>query len=719
MKKKIALLAVAFGLLLPGVNAFAALGWESGVIDNLKSTSGNGEITDKDETTFIELAPGETISFEFPTKSVFHYRLLSDSGLEISIQAGTSRVSMDAYYSVINGDLAELTQSKTYRNKATGIHLRNRTSAPVKVYDFELYEIENLKPGLLNGKSIPFKNSAAATEPFTTTKNITDKDLATSYNISTFTDGNYYMYEFETAMQIDSFEAITSTHASSMALKTYDVSGELIETINSTYREVDGYRFYKAASGNDTPIKRVEFSPSTGSGYSLYEFEIYGGEPPAQPAGEINSLKTTASSKEVNFTWDLPQTENYKSVIVYRDNIKIAEFDGTSYTDQGVTSGEIYEYKISTLSLENAESEGVIKVIEIPMPEPVADIKNLNATATHEKINLSWELPRDDRLHHVNIYRDELTEVSFLDKVTGTITAQAAETKIFETNGTYFNDLTVKPETEYEYTLTTYSTEGMESSGVTATVTTAEAPPPEIIGGEYTKDPATGDFIYSWDEPTEGQVKVQLDGVDYKTVDSADQQIRIPKSEMKYDSLGSPLISLQPIGENGKVGEIVAPGVLKDLKIPFGPSDLLGAGVSLVGVVSGIIILFLSFLLVPRLLRVIKKALGKESAKEAAARNERTRQRVERLERNKKASAAERLAKTPKTEKEAKEPKTAASDKIASTERQRKQTLSYATGPVAKEPRTKRERIKAERQTKAPRIPRERNRRERTPRERG
>ena len=555
----------------------------------------------------------------------------------------------------------------------------------------------------------------------TANSGLTDGDHSTYGNVGS--SDTIRKYSFSEPRNINGFyvDGIPA-HVALMDVKFYDTNNNLIQSYKGDGRALEtSYKDKEKKTVDLKSVSYVTFGTSSG-GLLIYEIDVYGEElADITPPGLITNVTAEVNETTAVFNYSLPADTDFSHLEVYQNDVLIQDhYTGTTISLDGLQDGTTYDYSFISVDKTGNKSTKFTKSITTKeTPKPAGEIENLTAKAEFDRVDLSWNLPESEAFKHVNIYRDEVQETALIDQLLGTRTAYAASTKIFETNGTYFNDLTVDSETTYEYTLTTSSTFGIESEGVTKTVETPEAPPPEIIGGEYTKDPATGDFIYSWDEPTEGQVKVQLDGVDYKTVDSADQQIRIPKSEIKYDSLGSPLISLQPIGENGKVGEVVAPGTIKDTEMPFGPSDLLGAGVSLFGVVGGILILFLSFLLVPRLIRVIKKALGKESAKEAAARNERTRQRVERLERNKKASAAERLAKTPKSEKETKEPKTAVSDRIASTERQRKQTLSYATGPVAKEPRTKRERIEAERQTKAPRIPRERNRRERTPRERG
>lgn len=438
------------------------------------------------------------------------------------------------------------------------------------------------------------------------------------------------------------------------------------------------------------------------------------------PPGEITALNFSETHENIRFTYELPTDTDFSQVEIYKDNEFLGTTEKNFYTVNGLEAETLYNFKFVTVDVRGNKSVGITQQVttqEIP-PEPVADISNLEVKPTHERIDISWKLPESDKLKHVNIYRDLITEISLLDKMLGiTVASAEASTKIFETNGTYFNDLTVEPETSYEYTLKTLSVDGVESDGITTTVKTLEAPPPKIIGGDYEKDPATGDFVYSWTEPTEGQVKVFLDGTEYKTVDSAAKKIVIPAAEMKYNSFGEPLLSLQPIGTNGKIGETVETGsAIKDMALPFGPLDLLKSGNGLLMVIGGFLLLALSFLLVPRLIRMIKRALGKESEKEAAERRikEETKARkTERRERERREARETRQAKKAT----AAAPSTAqAVSKAAITERQERKVKGSAFNSSQKEPRTARERKREGRQPKAPKEPRERNRTARAPR---
>ncbi len=365
----------------------------------------------------------------------------------------------------------------------------------------------------------------------------------------------------------------------------------------------------------------------------------------------VTFLQQTHTHNSINLTWTNPSESQFSEVVITQNGIEIAQLDNTansfSITDlQPLTTYnlEVFaKYLDGTISTGQKVTVTTNEAPVIPDPTPIGEVINLTATATHDKVNLSWSLPVSDKLQHVNIYRDTVTETSLLDTLLGTSRAYAAATKIFETNGTYFNDLTVDEKTTYEYTLTTISTEGLESEGVTEQITTPEKPIPEIVGGGYEKDPATGDFIYYWTEPTEGEVKILVGGVQYKVVAAAAKQILIPASDMKYTAFGDPNVTLIPIDSDGEEGAPVKPPLngegspdsISNVDVPFSATDLLKSGMGLFIVIAPFVLLALSFLLVPKLRFLLVQAFTKKELREERKRRfeSETRERKERQQR--------------------------------------------------------------------------------------
>lgn len=340
----------------------------------------------------------------------------------------------------------------------------------------------------------------------------------------------------------------------------------------------------------------------------------------------ITNLVSDVGADRVTLSWDKP-TKNPDGIEIKRDGQIVATLPAasTSYLVEGLTPETEYEFTVTALYGGGRSTPETlnIKTDSPPPPQPAGEVQDVRSSVTHERVNLSWKLPVSNILEHVNIYRGSESGESFA--------IMSAPVKIFETNGTYFNDLTVQPETTYNYRLTTYSTEGVESEGVTATVTTAEAPPPVIEGGNYTKDPLTGNFIYSWDQPTYGQVKILLGESEFTTVDASLGQVSIPKNQMKYTAFGDPDVTLIAI-DGDKTSEPIRPGVdgqtsgdtIDQLKIPFTAQDLLGTGTGLLWLIAPFVLLALAFLVVPKLRNMLFTAISGKSKTDEQVKDGRT-----------------------------------------------------------------------------------------------
>lgn len=373
---------------------------------------------------------------------------------------------------------------------------------------------------------------------------------------------------------------------------------------------------------------RIENHPytmngGTGTYSTMYGIEYADGASIYTP---ITNLVSDVGADRVTLSWDKP-TKNPDGIEIKRDGQIVATLpaSSTSYLVEGLTPETEYEFTVTALYGGGKSDPETINITtgSPPPPQPAGEVKDIRTSATHERINLSWRLPESNILEHVNIYRGSESGESFA--------IMSAPVKIFETNGTYFNDLTVQPETTYNYRLTTYSTEGVESEGVATTVTTAEAPPPVIEGGSYTKDPLTGNFIYSWDSPTYGQVKILLGETEFSTVDASLGQVSIPKNQMKYTAFGDPDVTLIAI-DGDKTSEPIRPGVdgkasgdtIDQLKIPFTAQDLLGTGTGLLWLIAPFVLLALAFLVVPKLRNMLFTAISGKSKTDEQVKDGRT-----------------------------------------------------------------------------------------------
>lgn len=622
MKKalKVLIIAVVLLMTLPVTNAFA---YEGGLLHGKAMTLGNAinngtetttNATDGDSSTSVTVmkyssaadSSNDTLWYEFEQPmDITDYQLISSSNTTHII-----------FYNAANSVIADIKPIENTGNKVTysvqgvkTVAVRNNTSLTnISVPEFDVFGrvANNFLNGLLD--SVPYTVSADSLSGYP----IAFDNLAASQFVYIgAAAGGGIRIKFQKPINMTEYYLKAQTGVTGL-MHLYDSSGALIQTqtlpVGSPYSAyvplvVDG-------------ISEIELTRVGAGRYGLIEFDAFGTSGVPITHSPVTNLQENHTFDTANLTWTNPSQEEFIGTIIKKDGVEVANLASNinSYSIKGLTAKTNYNFEVIARYSDsiNSTSKSIsILTDEVPPPEPIGEIIDLTVTAKPERVNLSWELPESDELKHVNIYREILKETSLLDKISGTRVAYAAETKIFETNGTYFNDLTVKPDTTYEYTLTTTSTEGAESEGVTTEVAT---PKLEIVGGGYKKDPATGDFIYYWDKPTEGQVKVLIDGTEYITVDAAEQQVTIPAADMKYSALRDPLISVIPIGTNGTIGEEEkAETLLGTAKLPFSVKDLFTTSSAILYIIGGILLFALAFIFSGKFMPLLRKSIGKRT----------------------------------------------------------------------------------------------------------
>jgi Domain of unknown function (DUF4959) len=580
MKKKILIMVTMLFMLIPFGSASA---YEGGFLhgkslflytsDSIYSST--RALTDGDTSTLLNLYSNDRekrVVYTFSSKTDvknMKYNVSSPNNVEISFystaqtdQNNTSglmkRISLTDKDAVSPVDLLGV--------RTVIIHSDN--SNPVYMYEFDLFGDSDITPpGNVTGLTATPKNGAVQLN----WTNPTDSDFSA---LNIYRDGQKVVYKLSS--EFDS------------RLMSGLINGE---TYNFKVTTVDN-------DGNESSGVTVTVTPNNSD---------------VTAPGEITNINADPGEETIKFTYTLPTDSDFSHLKIYRDSELIeGSYKTGSFTDEGLSPNTEYQYKFVSVDTNGNESNGVTKTVSTFVP--LKDISNLKADPDYNRVDLSWKLPQSTEFKHVNIYRDEVAEEpGFFQQLFAGASVSAAEepTKIFETNGTYFNDLTVAPETTYEYKLTSQSTTGEETDGVTVQATTTEEPAPEMGESGYTITPE-GDYLYKWDSPTEGQVKVNIAGTEYKTVEASEGQIIIPKDQMKYTIFGDPDIRLYPVSPYGKEGEPYDSSKLfKDGMMPFGGQDLLKTGMSLLGVVGPLVLLGLSFLLFPKIRKIIFNSFSK------------------------------------------------------------------------------------------------------------
>lgn len=297
------------------------------------------------------------------------------------------------------------------------------------------------------------------------------------------------------------------------------------------------------------------------------------------------------SGEEYSFPIDKSFIEGY--IDINQENVKSIIFTSSYIVDSYITEIELFGSYDSDV-------------------KEYHEVLNLKSEVDQDRVDLSWDLPDTERFHHVNIYRKSLsdtsTDLSFFQPIK--VHAEEEHKPIFETNGTYFNDLTVEAATTYEYKLTT-EYENIESPGVTIKATTSD---PKIVDSDYKKN-EKGDYVFSWKKPTSGKVVILVGGKEYATVSAESGSFTVPGKDMIYTFLGDPDVGLKPIAKNGTTGKIESvTGSLDDITLPFSVKDLILSGNNLLWIIGSFILLALSFWLVPKFIELIRNSLSANGA---------------------------------------------------------------------------------------------------------
>ncbi|WP_458414532.1 DUF6273 domain-containing protein [Schinkia sp. CFF1] len=343
--------------------------------------------------------------------------------------------------------------------------------------------------------------------------------------------------------------------------------------------------------------------------------------PDTTPPEEVGSLAETHTETTIKLTWVNPGDEDFSHLIIYKDGVVVdSNVTTESIVIEGLEAATTYTFKVVSVDKTGNKSAG--RTIAVTTKEiKVDEVSNLKANTNFDRVNISWNNPESDYFHHVNIYRKQVEEKSFFEKLFSGISVYAAETTdgftpMFETNGTYWNDLTVASDTTYEYKLTTESTTGKESTGQILEVKTLEEPSPEMGGEEVTTD-EKGDYKVTWTSPISGKVKILVDGSEYAEVDASSKEYVIPKADMVYDLFGKPKVQLVAVSDSGKEGKPTKPPVDGEpsesmgVTMPFTANDFLKTVMSLIALIAPFVLLLLAIRFAPRIIQFLKGVMTK------------------------------------------------------------------------------------------------------------
>lgn len=442
-----------------------------------------------------------------------------------------------------------------------------------------------------------------------------DNKLSTWENLGGY---KYIKYTFHREVNITDVFLRVSSYDVDYYVNFYSKNDEILYTYRHSSSKNNSY---VKVSVNGVKYFKLSYNSSNGS--MLFTLDLKGHFFLSPPVG----LTATTNNKIVSLSWEDNQSyvQGYN---VYKSNdgtnftkVNSELVIGKSYLLDNLENGKQYFFSVTAVDIENNESGKSEIVSVVPVNYVVPDITNLQADAKYDRVKLSWTRPDSEFFSHVKIYRKKVEQQSFWDQLFGTtavsaVTTSDGYTPMFETNGTYWTDLTVTPETTYSYKVTSVNIEGNESQGVTIETTTPSEPVPVLTGVATTQN-EDGDYVVTWTSPTKGTVKLLIEGREYAQVDAATKQIIVRKEDMKTDFFGAYAATLIPIGEYGTKGQAVnVPSLGGKIDFPLSFQDFMETVVSILAWVAPFIILSLVFIFWRPIFNFIKKAISERRVKQ-------------------------------------------------------------------------------------------------------
>ncbi len=234
----------------------------------------------------------------------------------------------------------------------------------------------------------------------------------------------------------------------------------------------------------------------------------------------------------------------------------------------------------------------------------VTNIKNLTDKPSDKEITFNWTNPTEDDFVGVKIYKDG----KLLESVDKKITSYVAKG--------------LKPNTTYDFKFTSLDSKGVETQGVSRKVTTSTptVDPPNNVH-LVSQDSS---LIITWDDVKSPYFKgynVYIDGkkVNSELLTNSKLNVKGLENGKSYKVQVATVNTKGVEGAKSKeVSESPSGNALTvdyDVKMPFGPLDLLTSSVSLLAILGGFVLLSIAIIWFRPLKELIVKTVRREKDK--------------------------------------------------------------------------------------------------------
>ena len=280
---------------------------------------------------------------------------------------------------------------------------------------------------------------------------------------------------------------------------------------------------YQSGSYNDDfdggRDSRVTFTPTESGTYyarvsgdrdetGTYTLSVTGATPepgeerPARPSG----LSATATHDRVVLTWDDPGDDTITGYVILR-RVRVNNTGGefgvlvadtgtaaTTYTDATVKAGTTYTYRIKAINEHGVSERSRWFHVDTPAaPERPAKPRGLSATASHDRVVLTWDDPGDDTITGYVILR----RLRY-DDPSGHFDELAPDTG---SAATTYTDDTVAAETNYTYRIKAINEHGVSERSRWFHIDIPAAPERPAKPRGLSATASHDQVVLTWDDP--------------------------------------------------------------------------------------------------------------------------------------------------------------------------------------------------------------------------
>lgn len=276
------------------------------------------------------------------------------------------------------------------------------------------------------------------------------------------------------------------------------------------------------------------------------------------PSG-VSYIKDVQKKGTITLSWTLPNDDDIKHTLVYRNGELLGTVKGNQYSDNDIKEKNNYTYRflvVDESGNSSSESYYAVKTNDYTPPQSIA---NLRYTQGKGALYLSWNMPSDDDVSDVWVYRN------------GTLLGKVKKG--------LFADTTAKEKQTYNYRFIVVDTSGNQSYETKKEITLQDMTNPNPVENIVVETSDTGlSFSWSVDKNDIVQTILFKNGVEVLRTNGTVFQDDISENGtyqyefMTIDESGN-LSARIPLSVEWKMKEIIVPPNKEEQK-PILPNEL-------------------------------------------------------------------------------------------------------------------------------------------------